>query len=108
MYSLDSKKTYVIAGGTGGLGRAIATWMVKERGARNLLLLSRSGVQKKEAQEVVNDLREYGATVECPACDICDELALRTVLERTKITMPPIGGCVQASMVLRVSRLPVV
>ncbi|KAJ5273327.1 reducing type I polyketide synthase [Penicillium angulare] len=41
-YTLNPKATYVIAGGFGGIARRTARWMV-ERGARHLLLFSRSG-----------------------------------------------------------------
>jgi NAD(P)-dependent dehydrogenase (short-subunit alcohol dehydrogenase family) len=91
----------VIAGGTGGLGRAIASWMVKEKGARNLLLLSRSGMGAAGAEETVKELREYGGIIEAPSCDICDRSALHSTLERYRDTMPRIGGCIQSSMVLR-------
>lgn len=101
---LDSTKTYVIAGGTGGLGLVIAEWMVKQKGARHLLLLSRSGI-KKEATDAVNtisNLRGLGAVIETPKCDISDIDALRSVVERYRGSMPPIAGCIQSSMVLRV------
>ena len=95
-------RTYVIAGGNGGLGRAIAGWMVKEKGARNLLLLSRSGATSEDSKATIRELRERGAVVESHICDICDKEALQSVLERYQ-DMPPIAGCIQASMVLRVS-----
>jgi NAD(P)-dependent dehydrogenase (short-subunit alcohol dehydrogenase family) len=100
-WNFDSDKTYVIAGGTGGLGRAIASWMVKEKGARNLLLLSRSGMAAASAEETVKELREYGGVIEVASCDICDLSALRSTLERYRDGMPRIGGCIQSSMVLR-------
>ncbi|KAI1804894.1 hypothetical protein F4811DRAFT_570659 [Daldinia bambusicola] len=102
-WSLGEHKTYVIAGGTGGLGLMIAEWMVKEKGARNLLLLSRSGIKKTDthATNIVAKLCELGAVVECPECDISDTTSLRSVLRRYKNTMPPIAGCVQSAMVLR-------
>ncbi|XXG96268.1 hypothetical protein Hte_002549 [Hypoxylon texense] len=100
---LDETKTYVIAGGTGGLGLMIADWMVKEKGARNLLLLSRSGLRNvaAHAQDRVRKLRRLGAVIEAPECDITDVNALRTVVEGYRGSMPPISGCIQSSMVLR-------
>ncbi|KAH7398510.1 hypothetical protein BKA66DRAFT_605570 [Pyrenochaeta sp. MPI-SDFR-AT-0127] len=100
-FSFDVDKTYVIAGGTGGLGRAIAEWMVKERGAKNLILLSRSGMRNEAAAKIVQELNEAGAHVETPSCDIADANALQAVLDKYSKTMPPIGGCMQSSMVLR-------
>jgi hypothetical protein len=40
-------KTYVMAGGTGELGRAIAEWTVYNRGVKDVVLLSRSGLSTK-------------------------------------------------------------
>ncbi|ESZ91648.1 putative polyketide synthase [Sclerotinia borealis F-4128] len=102
-WQLDSNKTYVIAGGTGGLGLMIAEWMVKQKGARYLLLLSRSGIKQSaiEAVNTVSNLRELGAVIEAPECDISDIDALRNVLERCRGSMPTIAGCVQSSMVLK-------
>ncbi|KAF5630117.1 polyketide synthase [Fusarium sp. NRRL 52700] len=39
----DPLASYLLVGGSGGLGRAMAVWLV-ERGARSLLFLSRSGL----------------------------------------------------------------
>ncbi|KAF7179631.1 hypothetical protein CNMCM7691_008680 [Aspergillus felis] len=98
-YLLDADSTYVIAGGLGGLGRSIAHWLV-DRGARNLILLSRSGNNHAHATKITGDLQEKGATVVTPSCDITDCTALARTLETCSRTMPPIKGCVQASMVI--------
>jgi NAD(P)-dependent dehydrogenase (short-subunit alcohol dehydrogenase family) len=94
----------VIAGGTGGLGLAIAKWMVEERGAKRLLLLSRSGEDNLDAARTIGKLRERGVSVEAPKCDITDASTLFRVLEKYSKSLPPIGGCIQASMVLRVCK----
>jgi NADP-dependent 3-hydroxy acid dehydrogenase YdfG len=100
-WMLDRNKTYVIAGGTSGLGRAIAEWLVKEKGARNILLLSRSSTRSETAASAVRNLREAGAVVEAPECDITNKSTLHAVLERYQHILPPIAGCIQSSMVLR-------
>ncbi|PVH98548.1 hypothetical protein DM02DRAFT_657248 [Periconia macrospinosa] len=104
-FFFNPDKTYVISGGTGGLGRAIATWMVKERGAKYLLLLSRSGTKKDEAAKTVAELERAGAHVMAPPCDICDISTLQAVLDECRLSFPPFAGCFQASMVLRDSLL---
>ncbi|KAJ0418664.1 hypothetical protein BJY00DRAFT_324827 [Aspergillus carlsbadensis] len=95
--SFDNQSTYLIAGGLGGLGRSIAHWLV-DRGARNLILLSRSGNQNVYAAATTKDLQEKGARVLTPPCDITDREALASTLESCSQTMPAIKGCVQASM----------
>lgn len=100
-FLLDSKKTYLIVGGLGGLGRHIARWMVN-RGAANLILLTRSGGSgSKAAQHFLAKLKAQGVRVEAPPCDVVDALALKGLLDRCAIDMPPIKGCIQGSMVLR-------
>ncbi|CAK49166.1 uncharacterized protein An03g05140 [Aspergillus niger] len=101
-YTFGPDATYVIAGGLGGLGRSIARWLV-ERGARNLILLSRSGPESPHARSLVEELHERGARAITPACDITNRELLKTVLDVCSQLMPPIKGCVQASMVVRVS-----
>lgn len=100
-YSFEGEKTYIIAGGLGGLGRRIALWMAS-RGAKYLVLLSRSGASSDKATAFVTELKAMGANVTAPACDITDELALSKFLAACQNTLPPIKGCIQGSMVLQV------
>lgn len=92
--------TYVLAGGFGGIGRSIARWMA-DRGARNLLILSRAGPQTPEAHSLMEELQGAGLTIYAPACDITDQQALERVLSEFRLIVPPIRGCIQASMVLQ-------
>lgn len=100
-YSFDANATYLIAGGLGGLGRCIARWMVR-RGTSNLLLLSRSGPGPK-AQALLDELRLKGARVETPICDVTDTSSIVRMLDDYRKILPPIKGCIQCSMVLKVS-----
>lgn len=100
LYSFDSNGTYVIAGGLGGIGRSIARWMVA-RGARHLMLLSRSGASRPTAQALVNELAQQNVQVVTPACDIADLDQLKQVIQEASRTMPPFRGCIQGAMNLR-------
>ncbi|KAI1411801.1 putative polyketide synthase [Hypoxylon sp. FL1857] len=101
-YELDHQGTYVIAGGLGGLGREIARWLVS-RGARHLILLSRTGPRTPEALELLAELERDQVQVEAPCCDISDQVALRSILANCAKRMPPTKGCIQASMVINES-----
>ena len=101
-YIFRKDRTYVIAGGLGGLGKLITTWMV-DRGAQHLILLSRSGASDHDASLFVADLREKKIDVVAPMCDVGDERALDQILRHHSTEMPAFGGCVQATMVLQVS-----
>ncbi|PYH35667.1 polyketide synthase [Aspergillus neoniger CBS 115656] len=92
--------SYVIAGGLGGLGRSLARWMAS-RGARHLVLLSRSGARTAAAQALVKELERQGVHVATPAVDISQRESLEQALLELKRTMPPIRGCIQATVALR-------
>ncbi|KAJ5659894.1 polyketide synthase [Penicillium longicatenatum] len=99
-YSFPSNASYVISGGLGGLGRLFARWMV-DRGARNLILLSRSGLQIPASYEFIHELQRKGTTVATPQVDVGDFSKLKGVLANLSNSMPPIRGCIQATMALR-------
>ncbi|KAH8423608.1 uncharacterized protein LDX57_001368 [Aspergillus melleus] len=99
-WTFDGNASYLIAGGTGGLGRAIMQWMA-DRGAKHLIALSRSGPTSKAAAEKVSELTARGVKIFAPKCDVSSEASFRRVLEDCKLTMPPIKGCINASMVLQ-------
>ncbi|KAM5486920.1 Type I Iterative PKS [Microsporum audouinii] len=99
-YSFDPNATYVIAGGTGGLGRSMARWMAR-RGAKNLILLSRSGASKDTSRELIEELEVVGVNVVATPCDVCNAAKLKMVIDEALQKMPPIKGCIQGSMVLK-------
>ena len=103
-YSLDATASYVVAGGFGDLGRVIVRWMAS-RGARNFILLSRSGPRAEEARQMVIELEGEGINVYCPSCDVADTATLQLTLQKCSEMMPPVKGCIQASGALRV-RVP--
>ena len=72
------------------------------RGARHFVLLSRSGAASEDARAFLEELRAVSVTVEAPVCDISDEQSVKDSLSKLAGVMPPIRGCIQASMVLQV------
>ncbi|KAI0383327.1 putative polyketide synthase [Hypomontagnella monticulosa] len=98
--SLRPDATYVISGGLGGLGRELARWLAT-RGARYLILLSRSGPCTAAAQELVAELNAQGVHVEAPVCNVADEAALENALADCSKRMPLIRGCIQGAMVMK-------
>lgn len=72
------------------------------RGARNLILLSRSGVKSDAARCLVTELEMKGVKIAAPQCDIGDLNSLHQVLDHIADSMPPIKGCIQATVALRV------
>ncbi|GMG48901.1 unnamed protein product [Aspergillus oryzae var. brunneus] len=93
----DPNATYVISGGLGGLGQNAVNWLVS-RGARNLLLLSRSGEASAEGRKLLDQLHSHGVKAMAPACNVSDAQSLRKALDACQSHMPPIKGCIQGAM----------
>lgn len=98
---LHDDAAYLLVGGLGGLGRALARWLVKN-GAKHLIFLSRSGSTKEEARKLVTDLQAAGTNVAVYTCDVGDPEQLAEALRRTAQDMPPIRGVVHGGMILKV------
>ncbi|KAH8668644.1 fatty acid synthase S-acetyltransferase [Xylariales sp. PMI_506] len=99
--SFDGNASFVISGGLGGLGQSISRWMAS-RGAKNLILLSRSGPTRDDAKALLKELENAGVRVATPQCDVSDAESLHKALDEcTYAGMPPIRGCIQSAMVLR-------
>ncbi|RDA88225.1 hypothetical protein CP532_0333 [Ophiocordyceps camponoti-leonardi (nom. inval.)] len=96
-YPFSNESTYLLVGGLGGLGKAVATWIV-ERGARNLLFLSRSAGKSSEDQGFLRELESQGCRAVAFAGDVSD---LATVQKAVKAAPTAISGVLQTSMVLR-------
>ncbi|MEV8374760.1 type I polyketide synthase [Kribbella sp. NPDC056861] len=86
-------KTYLITGGSGALAGPIAHWLA-DRGARQLVLLSRTGLADSQ---LVDELRVKGVTVRLVRADVADLDAVRIGLDLRKLALPPIAGVVHAA-----------
>jgi len=93
-----SDATYLITGGHGGLGLAVARWLV-EKGARHLVLLSRSGASP-EGEKVAAELSSKGATVTTIQADVSNESDLARALSVIRDSLPPLRGVIHAAGVL--------
>ncbi|WP_235041874.1 type I polyketide synthase [Vreelandella profundi] len=96
---LSADASYLVTGGLGGFGLKTAQWLVA-KGARQLILLSRSGPASEEAQTAIAAFEREGVKVLALACDITDRSALAAALERAKSELAPLRGIVHAATVI--------
>jgi hypothetical protein len=89
---------YLLVGGLGGIGRAISTWMV-EKGARNLVFLSRSAGNSADHAKFVSELASLGCSVQVIPGSVSNIDDVRNVVNEAR---KPIAGVIQTSMVLQV------
>jgi polyketide synthase 12/epothilone polyketide synthase D len=95
---LDAQAGYLITGGLGGLGLAVADRLARH-GARHLALVGRSA-PSASAQAAVEDLRARGVEVGIFAADVTDREQVRQVIAAVQRRMGPLKGVMHAAMVL--------
>ncbi|MEP4558958.1 SDR family NAD(P)-dependent oxidoreductase [Cobetia amphilecti] len=102
--SIDPTGSYLVTGGLGGFGLRSAEWLAA-MGARELVLLGRSGAASEEAQQGVARLEAQGVNVHALACDVADEAALSKVFARFGKSadvngIAPLKGIIHAAAVI--------
>ena len=99
--SLDKENaTYLVSGGLGGIGRAIAEWIIR-KGAKNVLLVSRKASSHPEAAKLTEEAEAIGCRLLIRDCDVSDESSLLQVLKQVaEAGLPPITGAITGAMVL--------
>ncbi|KAM0343817.1 hypothetical protein ACHAPU_008247 [Fusarium lateritium] len=90
----DERRTYIITGGLGGLGRAIAIWMASY-GARNLILATSSVRRAMESDELLQQLSSYGCYARVEVCDVGDFEAVQRLIASIEM---PVGGVIHSAL----------
>jgi NAD(P)-dependent dehydrogenase (short-subunit alcohol dehydrogenase family)/acyl carrier protein len=97
-FALAEDATYLITGGLGGFGLAVARWMV-DSGARHVVLMGRRPASMP-AREAIAEMERHGATVVIAQADVTKEREVAEILADIRRSMPPLRGVVHAAMVL--------
>ncbi|MBX9791360.1 MAG: SDR family NAD(P)-dependent oxidoreductase, partial [Pirellulales bacterium] len=113
---LKHRGVYLITGGLGGIGLALAEWLAQRYAAR-LVLVGRHGLPPRQdwaqwlsmhsADDVsteriraVERLEQLGATVVVAQSDVCDEVVMRAVVDRALEKFGRLDGVFHAAGVL--------
>jgi acyl transferase domain-containing protein/NADPH:quinone reductase-like Zn-dependent oxidoreductase/acyl carrier protein len=96
---LKADAAYLVTGGLSGFGLRTAQWLAS-RGARHLVLMSRTGAPAPDSHAGLAELSRSGISVRCMACDVTDPNALRIALGHLRESGPPLRGVVHAAAVI--------
>jgi acyl transferase domain-containing protein/NADPH:quinone reductase-like Zn-dependent oxidoreductase/acyl carrier protein len=99
-WEASGSSTYLVTGGTRGFGLRAACWLAR-KGARHIVLASRSGVAQQEDElEMLAALREAGVQVRTMPCDVSVRDDVESLLAIVAQTMPPLKGILHAATVI--------
>ncbi len=96
---LSAEASYLVTGGLGGFGLKTAQWLAS-KGARHLVLVSRSGAATPEAVSAIAALQAQGVQVLAQACDVTSLPALTALFAHMASSLPPLRGVVHAAAVI--------
>jgi acyl transferase domain-containing protein/acyl carrier protein len=96
--ALSADASYLLTGGLGGVGCALARWMV-EQGARHLIIASRNE-PSPSGREAVASLEATGACVTLVRADVADSAQVVSLLEACSRSGPALRGIVHLAGVL--------
>jgi acyl transferase domain-containing protein/NADPH:quinone reductase-like Zn-dependent oxidoreductase/NAD(P)-dependent dehydrogenase (short-subunit alcohol dehydrogenase family)/acyl carrier protein len=91
-------RTYVITGGTSGIGFALSQKLLNE-GADSLLLISRSGVVDSDKSLLLSEWRNLGREIDLLSLDISRDEAEEILLKTLK-NKSPLGGVLHAAGII--------
>lgn len=96
---MNPEKSYVLVGGLGGFGLELANWLIL-RGAKNIVLTSRSGIKTGYQSLCIRRWREAGVNVLVSTADATTEKGARRLLQEAD-ELGPVGGIFNLAVVLR-------
>ncbi len=95
---LRSDRSYLVTGGLGGIGCAVAVWLA-DHGAGTIVLNGRRDPDA-DAMETIDALRERGVNVVVELADATDTVAIDRMLERIDRNLPSLAGVIHSVGVL--------
>ena len=95
---LRAGRTYLVTGGLGGIGCAVAGWLA-DRGAGTIVLNGRRAPDPA-AEKAIRSLEERGVDVVVKIADMADTAAVDAMLASMDRDLPPLGGVIHSVGVL--------
>jgi acyl transferase domain-containing protein/surfactin synthase thioesterase subunit len=98
--SLDPNASYLVTGGASGFGLELAHWLT-QKGARHLILVSRSGTKTTYDQALIASMQKQGVQVVLHQLDITNFDEVQSLISKTQHELPPLKGIIHSAAVLR-------
>lgn len=96
---MHKEKSYILVGGLGGFGLELANWLVT-RGAKNIILTSRSGIKTGYQSLMIRRWTEKGVKVVIDTNDVTTLKGAQKLLKDAS-KIGPVGGIFNLAAVLR-------
>jgi NAD(P)-dependent dehydrogenase (short-subunit alcohol dehydrogenase family) len=80
--------TWIVTGGISGFGLESAHWLA-QCGVGHLALVSRSGLNTPNAQEIIDAFKVQGIHARIFSCDLRDANAVVKLIDEIQQNMPP-------------------
>ncbi|XP_070560650.1 mycocerosic acid synthase-like isoform X1 [Ptychodera flava] len=106
-FHMNENASYIVTGGTKGLGSEIVEWLVK-CGARYVITFSRSSAHEPKIQEQFSKLRSHGAFIMMMKVDVSSYDQVERALRKIKLddNIPPVKGIFHSAVVYADTLLP--
>lgn len=98
VYPLSDTSSYLITGGLGALGLEFAE-LLASRGAKKIILTSRSIVSEK-AKEIIANIQKMGVSVQAIQNDCSNEKDVESLIAAINMTEFPLKGIIHAAGVI--------
>ncbi|XP_063925092.1 fatty acid synthase-like [Zophobas morio] len=98
-FHCDVRYTYIVIGGLGGVGLELGDWLIL-RGARKLVLTSRSGIQNGHHQQRINIWTTYGVEVKISTKDVTTERGCEDLIKEAN-KLGPVDAIFNLAVVLK-------
>ncbi|EDV19161.1 uncharacterized protein TRIADDRAFT_34034 [Trichoplax adhaerens] len=95
----DPVKSYIVTGGLGGFGLELAQWLV-DRGARKIILTSRSGIRNGYQARKVKNWKQKGIQVSISKCNVASMESTGELIKEAE-SLGEVGGVFHLAAVLR-------
>lgn len=96
---MNPDKSYVLVGGLGGFGLELANWMIT-RGAKHIVLTSRSGIRTGYQSLCVRRWRELGVNIVISTDDVTTPTGAESLI-KSATKFAPVGGIFNLAAVLK-------